>query len=172
MGKICCFTGHRPHKIPWLADPHHPICQILRQVLREKILHKIDQGYDYFISGMALGCDLLCAEVVLSLRSDFPDIKLECALPCPQQTKFWTDEQRNIYQEILSESNYINIMSPNYSTACLHIRNNYMVKKSDSLIAIWDGSPGGTKNTITLAQKHHISVDIIDPNECLADALL
>lgn len=167
MSKTCCFTGHRLHKLPWLSDPTHPISIALYNSIRDKVLQKIDMGYNYFISGMALGADMLCASIVLELRQSYPDIKLECALPCEDQTKFWTESQRAEYQEILARSDYVNVLSHRYSPACLHIRNKYMVQKSNCLIAIWNGSSGGTQNTILLAGKYNIPVDIINPNDCI-----
>ena len=166
MSKTCCFTGHRLHKVPWLSNPAHPISLALHDIVRKRILQKIDLGFDYFISGMALGSDMLCAQIVLELRQSYPEIKLECALPCEEQTKFWSDTQRKDYQEILAKCDYISIMSKRYSPACLHIRNKYMVKKSDCLIAIWNGTSGGTQNTILLAGRHNIPVDIINPDDC------
>lgn len=171
MGKICCFTGHRLHKLPWLADPHHPLSHALREIVRQKILQKINDGYDYFISGMAIGCDMFFAQIVLNLRSEFPNIKLECALPCADQANIWPDTQKQEYLDILSACNYVNILTPRYSRACLHMRNRYMVSKSDALIAVWDGTSGGTKNTVVLAQKYHLDIEIIDPGDCI-DAIV
>lgn len=169
MGKKCCFTGHRPRKIAWLGDPNHPCCVALCSILRERILQKIHDGYDYFISGMALGADLLCAQIVLDLRQDYPNIKLECALPCTKQAHYWSDKQRDKYAEILSKSDYIQILSENYSLSCMQKRNKYMVDNSDCLIAIWNGTDGGTKNTIMLAKRKNIPIEIINPDDCIGD---
>ena len=32
-------------------------------------------------------------------------------------------------------------------------RNRYMVDNSDIVIAVWDGTPGGTENTVRYAEK-------------------
>ena len=29
----CCFTGHRPHRLPWHEDEWDPRCQRLREEL-------------------------------------------------------------------------------------------------------------------------------------------
>lgn len=44
----CCFTGHRPEK---LNMPEHEI----KAALETKIRVAIDDGYQTFISGMAVG---------------------------------------------------------------------------------------------------------------------
>ena len=39
----------------------------------------------HFISGMAIGVDMIAAEIVLELKKDYPQITLECAIPCETQ---------------------------------------------------------------------------------------
>ncbi len=167
MTKTCCFSGHRIQKLEWLADFDHPFSCILRERIKEKILEKIDEGYTYFISGMALGVDMLCAQIILDLKKDYPNIQLECALPCADQTKYWPQSQCILHSEILSKADYIFTVNEHYHRGCNHMRNQYMVKKSNALIAIWNGSDGGTKNTIMLAARHNIPLEIINPEECL-----
>lgn len=167
MNKICCFTGHRLQKLPWLEDIYSPLSQAFRNIIRSRILQKIDEGYNYFISGMAQGADMLCADIILDLKHDYPDIKLECALPCEEQTKFWPDIQKQAYSEILAHSDYITVISERYNLACLHMRNQYMVQKSSCIIAIWNGTNGGTKNTIMLASKYGLPIEIINPDDCV-----
>lgn len=40
-----------------------------------------------------------------------------------------------------------------YSRACFQIRNEWMVDHSKRVIAIYNGQPGGTKNTIEYAER-------------------
>ena len=166
LEKTCCFTGHRLQKLPWKSDEQSPMCIKFKEKLRQQIIDLINQGYVHFISGMALGSDMICAETVLSLKKEFPQITLEGAIPCPEQADRWHAEQRNRYNYLLEQCDSINISSPNYTYTCMHIRNNYMVNNSNAIIAIWDGSPGGTKNTIELAKKKNLEIYIINPFEC------
>ena len=64
----CCFTGHRPAKLPWGTDEGDERCLRLKARLREVIARAVEDGYTHFICGMAEGCDLYCAEAVLALR--------------------------------------------------------------------------------------------------------
>ena len=56
-------------------------------------------GYVYFISGMALGFDMICAEIVLELKMKYPYIKLICAIPCKNQDKLWNDDCKKRYKK-------------------------------------------------------------------------
>ena len=66
----CCFTGHRPAKLPWGTDEGDERCLRLKARLREVIARAVEDGYTHFICGMAEGCDLYCAEAVLALGED------------------------------------------------------------------------------------------------------
>ena len=68
--KICCFTGHRPSGFLWDYDKKHSYIHkeyltILKNLIKDAIL----QGYNYFISGGAIGADMDCAEIVIKLRN-------------------------------------------------------------------------------------------------------
>lgn len=167
MGKTCSFTGHRNKIVPWLNVKGNPLNNVLYDIIREKVIQKIHEGYDYFISGMALGADMLCAHVVLDLREIYPKIKLECALPCREQAEHWSLEQQEDYEDILNKSDNVHLVCKQYSRACMHIRNKYLADKADCLIAIWNGSAGGTKNTIALAKRKGIPIEIINPDDCV-----
>lgn len=79
---VCCFTGHRPMKLPFGLDESHPKCNQLKSILRAEIERLItEHRVCRFITGMALGIDQICAEIVLDLKKEYPQIMLECAIP-------------------------------------------------------------------------------------------
>jgi uncharacterized phage-like protein YoqJ len=98
---------------------------------------------------MALGVDQWAAETVLSLQERFPQITLESALPCETQ-EAWTVEQRERYFSILERCSKETLLQKHYTSDCMQKRNDYMVNKSSYVIAVWDGSQGGTSNTVGL----------------------
>lgn len=70
---VCCFTGHRPMKLPFGADESHPKCNQLKIILRAEIECLItEHRVCRFITGMALGIDQICAEIVLDLKRSIP----------------------------------------------------------------------------------------------------
>ena len=64
----CAFTGHRPNKLPWRYNEKAPGCVALKRTLGEQIAALTDNGYTHFLSGMALGVDCWCSQIVLSPR--------------------------------------------------------------------------------------------------------
>ncbi len=76
----CCFTGHRPDKLPWGENESDPRCLALKRRLEGELTQVYNRGYRHFICGMARGCDLYFCEAVLELRSRRPGITLEAAI--------------------------------------------------------------------------------------------
>lgn len=68
-GKVCCFTGHRPQKLPFGFNEEDERCVLLKDRLKGAIEMLItEHNITHFISGMALGVDIYSAEIVLSLK--------------------------------------------------------------------------------------------------------
>ncbi len=83
QGKTCAFTGHRPQSLPFGFDESDKRCTSLKSVMRDQIVALIEnEGVTHFITGMALGVDMYAAEIVLDLKSKYPHITLESAIPC------------------------------------------------------------------------------------------
>ena len=53
------------------------------------------------------------------------------------------------------------IFSPKFTYAAFQIRNRWMVDHAVRLIAVYNGTPGGTRNTLAYAQKKSIALRII-----------
>lgn len=152
--KRCCFTGHRPEKLT--VDEAQ-----LREGLESAIDEAIAAGFRTFISGMSRGTDLWAAAIVLSRKKVYSDIHLICAIPHPGFEEHWSGDWRHLYYDILSEADLVRIISPSYAKGCYQIRNCWMVDHSALVIAAYNGSKGGTQNTILYAEKQGISVHII-----------
>lgn len=160
----CCFTGHRPDKLPSGWRQERDACAPLRAALRSSIKMAVENGYRCFISGMAQGVDTLAAEEVLLLRDKMSDIKLIAALPCPNQDYRWPAEARIKFKSILDKADKTKIVCDFYSPFCMGARNLWMVEQSSMLIAVYDGSKGGTANTISHAERFGLKIIKIDPN--------
>lgn len=160
-----CFTGHRPKDLPWGYDDTKESCILFKNAMASIIKKSIVNGYTYFISGMAIGIDMIAAEIVLELKATYPDIILECALPCLNQTAKWNDESIMRYQNILSLADKVTTVSNAlYFNGCMAKRNKYMIDNSHRVIAVYNGKKsGGTYQTINMAKKANKEVVIVKP---------
>ena len=157
----CCFTGLRPQKLNFTEGD--TMYYEIMQKWERYIIQLIERyGVNYFISGMALGWDTWCAEEILKLKNVY-NIKLECAVPCIGQDKFWSKTDKQRYKKILKSANYINVLQKCYSNDCMINRNHYMVDKSLYVLALWDSQQGGTADTIQYAIKQKRRIIVINP---------
>ena len=70
---ICCFTGPRCQKLPWGFNENDNRCLKMKEITKKEIEKSISLGYKVFISGMAIGFDMICAEIVLNLKEIYPE---------------------------------------------------------------------------------------------------
>ena len=162
--KTLAFTGLRPHKLPFGFNERHAACVALKTAIREQVIKLIEEeNVLHYISGMAIGSDQICAEIVLALKSEYPGITLEAAIPCRNQDIKWQDKDRIRYRRILEMCDSIHIVSESYTSNCMMARNQYMANKCDILVAIWDNKPGGTGNTVRFAREYGKEIIIINP---------
>ena len=136
----------------------------------------IDAGVVTFISGGAIGVDLWAAEAVIDARELGRELwgpgetlpRLIVAQPFPSQDCKWPYVSRMEYQEIMKQADkVIAVCDDPYAAWKMQKRNEWMVDHADMVLAVWDGSPGGTGNTVNYAlkQNHNGSkpVLVIDP---------
>jgi uncharacterized phage-like protein YoqJ len=165
--KTCCFTGHRHKALPWGSDESDLRCAAFKSNMRFTVENLIvESGYKKFISGMAMGADTICAEIVLMLKNIYPHIHLECAVPNYVFAESWAVEDIRRYSSILTRADDINFMNESklYSKRDLIERNKYMVDSSELVIAVYiDGEMGGTKNTIDYARYRNKEVIVVEP---------
>ena len=159
----CCFTGHRPDKLPWGTDEGDPRCGRLKAGILRAAEEVYRQGTRHFISGMARGCDLYFAEAVLDLRERRGDVTLEAAVPRCAQAASWPPEDRLRRQRILAVCDLETLIQERYSPGCMLRRNRYMVDHSALVIAVYDGAGGGTRQTLEYAMRQKVPFLDISP---------
>lgn len=155
----CCFTGNRPEKLPWGNDEQHPDCLAFKRALVDQLTALLDEGYRTFICGMARGGDTWFAEAVLQLKISAAcgGIRLEAAVPCPEQPNAWSEADRDRYRAILAQCDAVTTVSPHYTRYCMMKRNAYMVDGSSAIISLLR-SGGGTENTLSYARKRGLRI--------------
>ena len=158
----CCFSGHRPNKLPWGFDESDTRCQSMVAELTARLDGIYESGYRHFLCGMAIGCDLLFAEAVLALREEHSDVTLEAAIPCLSQPNAWPKAQQQRYEHLLSECDSVSFLQHQYTPGCMLRRNRYMVDHASLLLCCFNGQSGGTMNTILYARRSGVDVVIID----------
>lgn len=139
---IVAATGHRPNKCcGYSLEAHNKLLRKAHNWLEENQPNKT-------ISGMALGWDQAWAEASLDLQIPFI-----AAIPFEGQDKVWPGEARRFYNKLLSKALEVVIVNDGaYAPWKMQTRNQWMVDRADKIIALWDGSEGGTANCLKYAR--------------------
>jgi uncharacterized phage-like protein YoqJ len=153
---IVAFTGHRPDKLGGYKLPNPTyihVCQQIDKTLQELKPEKI-------ISGMALGVDQWAANVAHRLSIPFV-----AAVPFEGQEKAWPESSQKTYHQLMKLAVERVVVSPGgYAAFKMQVRNQWMVDNCDKLIAIWDGTPGGTGNCVEYAKSKNREIVFINPH--------
>ncbi len=158
----CCFTGHRPDKLPWGDNEADPRCAALKAAIAREVERAYDRGWRHFICGMARGADFYFCEAALALRDRRPGVTVEAAIPCEEQAAHWREADRERYFGLIAACDLETVVQRRYDRGCMLRRNRYMVDRSSLLIAAFNGTLGGTMYTITYAMRREVEVVTLD----------
>lgn len=117
-------------------------------------------------TGMALGVDQLFALVVLELKNKGHNITLEAAIPCQNHCGRWPASSQKLWQDIVDACDKVTLVTDApYQPWMMQKRNEYMVDNANLILAIWDGSNGGTANCVHYAQDKGKAIYQINPKK-------
>ena len=147
----CCFTGHRPDKME-LGEKE------IKPLLKKAIDEATTNGYVTFITGMAMETDIWAAEIALERKKRNKDLHLICALPHPnfESRRSMTEKMR--FNKIIKKADLVKEINDHYFTGCYQVRNEWMVDRSNLVIAVFNGQKSGTKNTVDYANRRGVQV--------------
>lgn len=154
----CCFTGHRAEKLPWRDNDRAPDCLRLKAVLADVLASLYAGGFRHFICGMATGADIYFGEAVCALREEHPDVTLEAAVPFQGQERRWSAYWQARYFRLAESCDKITVLHSEYTPTCMMDRNRYMVDASRTLVAVYNGEPGGTRSTMLYAMRQGLEI--------------
>ena len=139
---IIAGTGHRPNKLGGYGD-------VAEERLSQFALTELRALQpDVLISGMALGWDQAIANAALTLG-----IPLHCYVPFEGHPNLWPPRSQRRYARILSRAALVRVCSPGgFMPTKMQFRNRCMVDDCTMLLALWNGSDGGTANCVAYAR--------------------
>ena len=138
---ILSATGHRPDKLLGYGyATHHQMT-----VFAERMIDRYKPCM--VISGMALGWDMAIAAASLTRG-----VPLIAAVPFEGQESKWPAESQATYNFLKAHATrVVNVCEPGYATWKMQARNQWMVDNSECVLALWNGTPGGTANCVRYA---------------------
>jgi uncharacterized phage-like protein YoqJ len=139
---ILTATGHRPNKLPngYSEKTFGRLVDLAAAEIQ-------DLKPEAIISGMALGWDQAVAMAAIRERVPF-----DAAIPFRGQERVWPVESKKQYTRLLSAARNITVVCEgDYASDKMQRRNEWMVDHADLVLALWDGSRGGTRNCLLYA---------------------
>jgi conserved hypothetical protein len=148
--RTACFTGHR--EIP--ENTKKQLDSLLDRVIED--LYK--KGVVFYGSGGAYGFDMLAELAVLRAKQRHSEIKLILVLPCKDHDKYWTEENKMQFAEILHKADKVVYTADSYFSGCMHKRNRHLVSYSGYCVAYSVKNSGGTAYTIDYAARNGLKI--------------
>lgn len=176
ISRTICISGHRERSIvPYKNNPVYRelTIQTVKCLLARYLDIAYANGYDTFISGMAVGADLWSAEHIVRRKRQGMDIKLIGAVPYMHHADcfpkryidlLWLAEKYSDKLVLVSQNPDIEYSSrplnPNQSSSLYRDRNYFMVDNSSAIIAFFnDGNYcSGTAQTVNYAMKKNLNI--------------
>lgn len=154
------ITGHRPHRLNNEWDGDGPLSEYLYDCIKDKINTFSKFEGLTLISGMALGVDQIFAKLAMDL-----DLPLIAAIPCQNHSSKWPKKSQERYDNILAYNKCEQVLVNDtvYAPWVMQKRNEWIVDNCDLLIAVFDGTPGGTANCVNYAKKIKKTIFKIEP---------
>lgn len=150
--RTVAFTGNRALTT---ADgrPDANLENVIRTELSFCLEDCYREGKKTFISGLAVGWDMLCAEEVLKLKAKYPDVVLIAAIPFPGQELLYSDSDKERYKTIYEAADHREFITDSgYDKEAYHKRNEWMITNCSEMIAYDSGKPrSGTASTVRKA---------------------
>lgn len=164
--KVCSFTGYRTKKLNESLSRGSLNITDLSDILEYEMKLMLDRGFETFQCGMASGADLLFAQAALKLKREYPPVRFVAVIPCAEHDKGWNPADRLVCREAAEKADDVVMVSATrYYDGCMAKRNRYLIDNCDELLAVYDGRPGGTMQTVNFAKEKGIRVTVIDPSK-------
>lgn len=145
---VIAVTGHRPDKLGGYSRA------VFIELVNLAKHHLVEHQPDEVITGMALGWDQAVAEACRQLNIPFI-----AAIPFKGQESMWPRESRAYYRELLScAKEVVEVSPPGYAAWKMLRRNEWMVCRATRVLALWNGTSGGTANAVAYAHELEIPV--------------
>ncbi|MFI3295856.1 MAG: SLOG family protein [Rikenellaceae bacterium] len=131
--KTIAFTGNRI-----LTAPKGHVILNLERTIRKKLSALLEEcyneGFNIFISGMAVGWDMLCAEEILKFQSQHPEVRLIAAVPfAGQEAKYSPSDQLRYHNLLGQATTIITISEGGRTNKAYHDRNDFLIANASTI---------------------------------------
>lgn len=160
----CCFSGPGTKGLPYDIAGDNRCANGLKRTMGEQLENMVRSFHvTRFLSGVDLGTEQYACEMILDLKKEYSRVRLECVIPYELQAAHWTERQRDRYYSIIERCDKETGIQSHYTSDCRKNKDEYMLRQSDFLLAVWDGKRRRTATVVSAARARGLRVITINP---------
>jgi uncharacterized phage-like protein YoqJ len=167
----CAFVGHHPMRFDFGYNEEEPLCVMIKEAMKSKILALYQCGVKAFYTDCELLVGLWAGELVLELMEKKPDehdLYLCCVMPYEEQPRKWPECFRNRYFALIENSSYNELISAQETDKCHQQCGRYLIDHAENVIAVYDnGNVTRMENaayTLSYAKRKGRQIIYINPD--------
>lgn len=168
MIKNMLISGYRSFELNVFKDDD-PKIAVVKNCLKLTLIPLIEEGTEWFLVGGQLGVETWGAEVVLELKSLYPNIKLALITAHEGFGNNWKEEKREKLLQIKNQADYVNSTSHHSYENPNQLRNHqaFMLNHTEGAVLVYDVEyPGKTqylhKEILRLKEQENYELVSID----------
>ncbi|MDC7952009.1 DUF1273 domain-containing protein [Liquorilactobacillus mali] len=161
-------TGYRSYELNIYKDSD-PKVEVLKSILKDAIRQKAEDGLEWVLVGGQSGIEQMTAEVVCSMKKEFPELKVAMMLPYSDFESRWKEERKATFALLKSQVDFCATVSSKEYKSPQQLRNwqKFMLEHTEEALLVYDSEfEGKTKYDVLAAKKyaetHEYNVVTID----------
>lgn len=154
--KSLYITGYRPHELGIFNDKH-PGVPIIKKALENQLRPLIEDGLEWIVISGQQGVETWAAQVVLELKSDYPELKYSIITPFLEQEKNWNEHKQATYMHIVSKADFVTSVTKRpYEAPWQFIeKDKFIIDNTDATLLVYDEeNEGSPKYVLQLLRKY------------------
>ncbi|MET3696067.1 uncharacterized phage-like protein YoqJ [Bacillus oleivorans] len=143
--KIVYCTGYKGFELGIFKKDHEGV-RYIKKALEHELRLLLDGGLEWVLSSGQLGVELWALEVALSLRQEFPNLKVGAIEPFQGQSEKWNETNQAWHGEVMAKLDYVNSLfhQPYKGPYMFKRHQEFVIHKSDGAIILYDPEREGT----------------------------
>lgn len=143
MIKNLLVSGYRAHELQIFNQKHEGIVYI-KKAIESRLIPLIEEGVEWVLSPGQYGVDLWACEVVISLKRQYPQLKLSIMTAYQNPEEQWKEDKQEYYRSILVGVDYYGAVShqPYIAPWQFAARDDLLLRKSDGMLLVYDEDTG------------------------------
>ncbi|RIW33103.1 DUF1273 domain-containing protein [Bacillus salacetis] len=156
MGTVAAVTGYKSFELGIFKEDE-PALKYIKAAIHKQLESLLEDGLEWVIISGQMGTELWAAEVVFDLQMEYPDLKLAVLTPFVDQEEKWNDNNKEFYEMIISQADFVDSISkqPYTSPAQFRNRDQLFLHKSDAVVILYDEEKEGSPQYFYKAAKEY-----------------